>query len=76
MNGSQLAGDATRLWPDAPILFVTGYVGNDALRPWTDRGYNALRKPFSARVLAAAVERTMRHPGPAVSSVAAEGQPA
>jgi signal transduction histidine kinase/ActR/RegA family two-component response regulator len=60
MNGSQLAGEVTKLWPEAPILFVTGYVENDALRPWADRGYSTLHKPFSARDLAAAVERTMR----------------
>ena len=57
MNGSQLAGEITRLWPEAPILFMTGYVENDALRPWAERGYRTLRKPFSARDLAAAIDR-------------------
>ena len=60
MNGSQLAGEVTKLWPEAPILFVTGYAENDALRPWADRGCSTLHKPFSARDLAAAVDRTMR----------------
>ncbi len=60
MNGGQLAAEVTKLWPAAPILFVTGYVENDALRPWADRGYATVRKPFSARDLADAVERAMR----------------
>jgi CheY-like chemotaxis protein len=60
MNGSQLAAEVTKLWPGAPILFVTGYVENDALRPWSDRGYGTVRKPFSAHDLAVAAERAMR----------------
>ena len=47
MNGSELAGEVTKTQPDMPILFVTGYVENDALRPWTERGYRTLRKPFA-----------------------------
>jgi two-component system NtrC family sensor kinase len=61
MNGGELAAEVTRLWPGAPILFVTGYVENDALRPWSDLGYQTMQKPFSAHDLAAAIERTMRH---------------
>jgi signal transduction histidine kinase/ActR/RegA family two-component response regulator len=60
MNGGQLAAEATKVWPKAPILFVTGYVENDALRPWSDLGYGTVRKPFSALDLAKAVERAMR----------------
>jgi len=60
MNGSQLAAEVTRLWPEAPILFVTGYVESDTLRPWSDLGYGTVRKPFTAHDLAAAVERAMR----------------
>jgi CheY-like chemotaxis protein len=62
MNGSQLAAEVTQLWAEAPILFVTGYVESDALRPWSELGYRTMQKPFSARDLAAAVERAMRHP--------------
>jgi CheY-like chemotaxis protein len=62
LNGGQLAAEVTKLWADAPILFMTGYVENDALRPWSQRGYRTMQKPFSARDLAAAVERAMRHP--------------
>jgi signal transduction histidine kinase/ActR/RegA family two-component response regulator len=62
MNGSQLAAKVTKLWPDAPILFVTGYVENDALRPWSALGYRTVQKPFSTHELAMAIERTVRQP--------------
>jgi CheY-like chemotaxis protein len=61
MNGSQLATEVRRIWSEAPILFVTGYVENDALRPRSELGYGTVRKPFSARDLATAVGHTMRH---------------
>jgi signal transduction histidine kinase/CheY-like chemotaxis protein len=60
MNGSQLAAEVTRQWPDAPILFVTGYVESDTLRPWSDLGYGTVRKPFTAHELSVAVEHAMR----------------
>ena len=62
MNGSRLAAEVTKLWAEAPILFVTGYVENDALRPWSDLGYGTIQKPFSVRDLAVAIERAMRYP--------------
>ena len=43
MNGSQLAAEVTQLWAEAPILFVTGYVESDALRPWSELGYRQCR---------------------------------
>jgi signal transduction histidine kinase/ActR/RegA family two-component response regulator len=63
MNGSQLAAEVTKPWPEAPVLFVTGYVESDTLRPWSDLGYLTVRKPFTAHDLAIAVEQAMRrHP--------------
>jgi two-component system NtrC family sensor kinase len=62
MNGSRLAAEVTKLWPDAPILFVTGYVENDALRPWSALGYRTVQKPFSTHELAVAIERAVRQP--------------
>jgi signal transduction histidine kinase/ActR/RegA family two-component response regulator len=56
MNGAQAATAITRLWPAAPLLFMTGYVENDGLRPWSSQGYRTLHKPFSALELAAAVQ--------------------
>jgi signal transduction histidine kinase len=64
VNGAQLAARITESWPDAPILFVTGYVENDGLRPWLDRGYRTLRKPFSSRELTEAIGRAARQPEP------------
>ena len=65
MNGAQLAAQVTNLWPDAPILFVTGYVDNDVLRPWTDLGYSTVQKPFTTRELSEAMERAARRPATA-----------
>ena len=62
MNGIQLAAEVTKLWPAAPILFVTGYVENDALRPWSALGYRTVQKPFTTHDLAMAVERAIRRP--------------
>jgi CheY-like chemotaxis protein len=62
MNGAQLAEEVTKLWPAAPILFVTGYVENEVLRPWSDLGYATVQKPFTTHDLAAAIERAIRHP--------------
>jgi CheY-like chemotaxis protein len=46
MNGSECATEARKLRPDLPILFMTGYVENDALKRWSDLGYRTLNKPF------------------------------
>jgi DNA-binding NtrC family response regulator len=62
MNGVQLAAEVTKLWPDAPILFVTGYAENDALRPWAELGYWTVQKPFTTRELADAVDRAVQRP--------------
>jgi two-component system NtrC family sensor kinase len=79
MNGAQLAAEVMRLWPMAPILFVTGYVENDALRPWSDLGYRTVQKPFTTAELATAVERAIWAPAPesaATSGMTAVGIPA
>jgi CheY-like chemotaxis protein len=55
MNGSRLAAEVRKTWPDAPLLFVTGYVENDALRTWTELGVPTLSKPFTEEALASAV---------------------
>jgi signal transduction histidine kinase/ActR/RegA family two-component response regulator len=71
MNGSQLAAAVTKLWQAAPILFVTGYVENDALRPWSALGYGTVRKPFTAHDLGVAVERARQQPESAAQTVTA-----
>jgi signal transduction histidine kinase len=65
MNGAQLAAGVTRLWPEAPLLFMSGYVENDTLRPWLALGYRTVQKPFSTQELGSAVERAMRQPAAA-----------
>jgi CheY-like chemotaxis protein len=46
MNGSGCAAEAIMLRPDLPVLFITGYVNNDALRSWSSLGFRMLNKPF------------------------------
>jgi CheY-like chemotaxis protein len=68
MNGGELATEIDTFWPDAPMLFVTGYVENDVLRPWRDRGIPTLNKPYGQSELVNAIERAL--------NVAAAGAPA
>jgi signal transduction histidine kinase/ActR/RegA family two-component response regulator len=65
MNGSQCAAQIRALWPEAPLLFVTGYVENDGLRPWVELGVPTLRKPFVQDELRAALTNAI---GKAASS--------
>jgi signal transduction histidine kinase/CheY-like chemotaxis protein len=55
MNGNQCATEIRALWPEAPLLFVTGYVENDGLRPWVEQGVPTLRKPFTQAQLGTAL---------------------
>ena len=59
MNGSEVATEIDTFWPDAPVLFVTGYVENDVLRPWRERGIPTLNKPYAQSELVAAIERAL-----------------
>ena len=58
MTGTELAAEVRRLYPQIPVLFVTGYVGEagdaDELI-----GGELLRKPFTVAALANAVESTL-----------------
>lgn len=61
MTGTQLAAAAHRLWPDLPILLMTGYAG--ALRRPHDNGVRTvLRKPLRQRDLARHLARHLRGP--------------
>ena len=55
MNGSECVLEARKLRPDLSILFMTGYVDNDALRRWSQLGVRTLDKPFQYADLADAV---------------------
>jgi CheY-like chemotaxis protein len=57
MNGSECATEAKKLRPDLSILFMTGYVDNDALRRWSELGVRTLNKPFLYADLAEAVDQ-------------------
>jgi two-component system cell cycle sensor histidine kinase/response regulator CckA len=62
IDGCELAQMATSLEPDLPVLFVSGYVGEQALQyKWQPETKSAfLRKPFSAEDLLAKVRETIR----------------
>jgi two-component system NtrC family sensor kinase len=64
MNGAELADAASRLVPDLPIVFVTGYAGDDMLRSWLARGCLVVEKPFSLDKIAAVLRRV----SPAISA--------
>ncbi len=55
MNGSECATEARKVCPDLSILFMTGYVDNDALKRWSELGVRTLNKPFQYADLAEAV---------------------
>ena len=57
MNGTELAERTKRLLPDLPIIFMTGYVDQEALRGWIARGCSVVEKPFDLARLAAALQR-------------------
>jgi len=71
MTGTELAAKIRPLYPDLPILFVTGYVGEagDGLT-----GSEVLRKPFTVAGLAAAVVNALdiNEPPRATTDAAAE----
>jgi two-component system cell cycle sensor histidine kinase/response regulator CckA len=60
MNGSECATEARKLCPNLPILFMTGYVDNDALKQWSELGFRTLNKPFQSADLAEAVGQAAR----------------
>ncbi|HET6605444.1 MAG TPA: response regulator [Rhodopila sp.] len=59
MNGSQLAAAIRAQWLEAPLMFVTGYVENDALLPWRTQGVMTLSKPFTQPELANTVRQAI-----------------
>ena len=51
MNGAELAGRLGELYPDLPILIITGYAGSDL-----ELRHPQLAKPFRQADLAAALD--------------------
>ena len=60
MSGSECAEEARKLRPDLSILFMTGFVENDALRSLAELGCRILSKPFQYGDLAEAVHLASR----------------
>ncbi|MBS0297593.1 MAG: response regulator [Proteobacteria bacterium] len=61
MNGRQLAEIARRHRPDLPILFVTGYAENAAIRSsFLGRNMDMITKPFSLDVLSAKISEMLQ----------------
>jgi CheY-like chemotaxis protein len=60
MNGSECATEARKLHPDLSILFMTGYVDNDALKRWSELGFRTINKPFQYAELSEAVHQASR----------------
>jgi signal transduction histidine kinase/ActR/RegA family two-component response regulator len=60
MNGSECATEARQVCPNLSILFMTGYVDNDALKRWSELGVRTLNKPFQYSDLASAVDQASR----------------
>lgn len=56
MDGFELAGEATRLQPGLPVLFISGYAGSARLG---ERDVDLLRKPFGMRELVRRVHRAL-----------------
>jgi PAS domain S-box-containing protein len=60
MNGAELARSARQIYPDLPIVFVTGYAESEQLEAALGGDVPILRKPFTLAELAAAVEENVR----------------
>lgn len=63
MNGRQLAEIARSHWPDLPILFVTGYAENAAIRAgFLGTNMAMITKPFQMEVLSAKINEMLTAP--------------
>lgn len=60
MDGSECATEAREVCPNLSILFMTGYVDNDALKRWSELGVRTLNKPFRYADLEEAVDHASR----------------
>lgn len=64
MNGRQLAEVARQHWPDLPILFVTGYAENAAIRAgFLGTNMAMITKPFQIETLSAKIGEMLASDG-------------
>jgi CheY-like chemotaxis protein len=62
MNGPELAGGLSRLWPGLRVLFVSGYSGDALLNRGTlENGTAFLQKPFAPSALRMKVAGLLRN---------------
>jgi CheY-like chemotaxis protein len=63
MGGRELASRVRGMFPDMPILFITGYTDDELLRKGSiEREAEVLRKPFISADLLSAVGRLLNRP--------------
>jgi CheY-like chemotaxis protein len=55
MNGAELARAARKLYPDLPIVFVTGFAESDELEGALGSDVPVLKKPFGLAELTAVI---------------------
>ena len=67
MDGPAFAGEARRLRPGLPVIFVSGYAEDGFRRSMQDEGFRFLAKPFSLSELTAKVKDALDARAPAGS---------
>lgn len=72
-NGGEVARAALAEHPGLTVLFITGFDGAEQLRPWADRGFPILHKPFGLADLAAAIAGAATAPEPKSNVVRLRG---
>jgi CheY-like chemotaxis protein len=65
MNGREFARRLAERWPDVPVLFMSGYPGNDVVqRGILDLDAPFLQKPFTTERLVAALHALLEDTRP------------
>jgi CheY-like chemotaxis protein len=59
MNGTELVRAVREVWPDLPVVLVSGYTDSALLSDLAAQGVSFLAKPFRLRDLVACVERAV-----------------
>lgn len=63
-GGRELATKALALYPDLPVLYITGYTDDTILRHGLETdSVNLLRKPYSPQIFINVIKRTIARAG-------------